>query len=142
VDTFIADLRQGDRSVYNDGLVQVAGDATGEVQVVLAQSAGGLSGTVVHPDGKKGGDTMVVLAPDNALRANLLLYHAAPASESGEFAIHNIAPGRYKLFAWEGVPANAWLNSQFLAQYEPVGIEVTVVPGKAGGTRVPVVWLK
>jgi hypothetical protein len=141
-DTFVADIRQGDRSIYSDGLVRVDGDMPEPVQVVMAANPGNLSGTVVHPDGKKGADTTAVLVPEGPLRANVSFYRVAQAGESGQFTIKNVAPGRYKLFAWESVPASAWNNAQFLAKYEDVGVAVTVAAGDNPGLRVPVSWPK
>jgi hypothetical protein len=39
-----------------------------------------------------------------------------------------IASGSYKIFAWESIPATAWLNAEYLSKYEDQG-RVLTVPG-------------
>jgi hypothetical protein len=43
--------------------------------------------------------------------------------------IRGILPGNYKLFAWENLEPNAYLNSDFLRGYEDLGIPVKVSAG-------------
>ena len=138
---FVSDIRQGDRSIYSDNFVRVGEDAPLSLQIALAPDPGRISGMVSHPPGKKGADTTVVLVPETA-RSNFLLYQATQVDEAAEFTLNNIAPGRYKLFAWEGVPSNAWLNSTFLSRYEDQGAAITVNAGTNSGLRTSVIWLK
>jgi len=140
-DTFVSDIRQGDHSIYSDNFVRIGGDAPLSVQIALASDPGSISGTVNQPSGKTGTDTTVVLVPEDA-RSNFVLYHSDQVDESGQFALNNIAPGRYKLFAWEGVFANAWLNPSFLSRYEDQGVPITIVTGKNSSARPAVIWLK
>ncbi len=37
-----------------------------------------------------------------------------------------LAPGEYKLFAWEGVENNAWEDKDFLKLFEPQGTRLEV----------------
>ena len=39
-----------------------------------------------------------------------------------------LAPGTYKVFAWEGAYSSSWLNDAFLARYEDKGLPVEVAP--------------
>jgi hypothetical protein len=50
------------------------------------------------------------------------------ADATGKFNMDGIAPGDYKLFAWEAVPNGAWMNAEFLARYEGRGVAVSVTP--------------
>jgi hypothetical protein len=44
-------------------------------------------------------------------RENPMLYYAASADSMGNFAICGIAPGDYKLFAWDYMPPGAANNA-------------------------------
>jgi hypothetical protein len=50
------------------------------------------------------------------------------ADATSKFNMDGIAPGDYKLFAWEAVPNGAWMNAEFLARYEGRGVAVSVTP--------------
>jgi hypothetical protein len=43
--------------------------------------------------------------------------------------LRGIPPGSYKLFAWEELEPNAYLNSEYLRLYEQMGIPVTITSG-------------
>jgi len=47
----------------------------------------------------------------------------------GEFRLSGVAPGEYKLFAWENLPNGAYRNAAFLAKHESRGLSVNLVPG-------------
>jgi hypothetical protein len=53
----------------------------------------------------------------------------------GQFTIRGIAPGDYKLFAWESIEPNAYLNIDYLRPYEDSGIPVHLEPN--GTASVP-----
>ena len=140
--TFVSDLRQGDKSIYDDGVVHISGEAAVPLQVMIASNAGTVSGTAIHPEGKSGVDTTVVAIPEGARRSNPMFYATGRTEKSGQFTLDNIVPGQYKLFAFEGAMNTTWMNPQFLVKYEDQGIPVNVAPGKASGVRVPVIWTK
>ena len=139
---YVADLRQGGRSVYADARIRVGSNAPDSVQIFIASNAGVISGSVVHPEGRSGSDTTVVAVPDAPLRGSALLYKTARPDDSGNFTIAGLAPGRYKLFAWEGIVDGAWMNPEFLSKYDDLVTGIRVTPGKAEGLRVPVIWLE
>jgi hypothetical protein len=141
-DTFVSEIRHGDRSILADGLVRISGDKPPGLEVILAPNAGSVSGSVTHPPGKTGADTIVVAVPDVALRKNAALFRTARPEDSGAFSLTNLAPGRYKLFAWESALETVWTNAEFLARHEDEGVSVTVTAGKSGGLRVPVIWTR
>lgn len=136
-DTFVSDIRQGDQSRYSDGIIRVTGIASDPIQVTLTPSSSRIAGTAEFSDGKVGTDTTVVLVPDAPLRKNAARYRIARADESGHFTITGMAPGAYKLFAWEGAFLSSWLNEGFLAPYEEKGLPVEVTPsGTISGLHI------
>jgi hypothetical protein len=135
---YVADLRQGNRSVYGDARIRIGSSVPDPVQILIESDAGIVSGFVVHPEGKIAADMTVVAVPEAPLRGNNLLYKTARPDDSGNFKLVGLAPGRYKLFAWEGVAAGAWMNLEFLSKYDDLAAAIVVFPGKNEGLRVPV----
>jgi hypothetical protein len=55
-----------------------------------------------------------------------MLFGTARPDENGKFSMIRLAPGAYKLFAWEGVLNTAWLNADFLSRQEDRGMPMTI----------------
>jgi hypothetical protein len=122
---YVADILQGTQSRLGDGIINVS---TGmePIQLILAPTTARILGSVTFSDGKPGLDTTVALVPNSPLRNSPTRYRIARPDDSGAFTLANIAPGSYKLFAWDGVLATAWLNAEFLSRYESDGVPITV----------------
>jgi len=56
-------------------------------------------------------------------------YRSAISAEDGKFSLRGIPPGDYKLFAWQFIETNAYLNREFMRHYDVFGKVVTVVAG-------------
>jgi hypothetical protein len=134
---YIADILQGTQSRLADGIVRLS-SAADPLEIKLLASKARISGSVVFPDGKAGTDTTVVLVPDAPLRKNASRYVDARLDDTGKVVLTGIAPGNYRLFAWDGVFATAWLNADFMASYEADGIPITVaVDQEISDLRIP-----
>jgi 5-hydroxyisourate hydrolase-like protein (transthyretin family) len=122
---YVADILQGTQSRLGDGIINVS-PGMEPIQLILAPTTARISGSVTFADGKPGLDTTVALVPNSPLRNSPTRYRIARPDDSGAFTLANIAPGSYKLFAWDGVLATAWLNAEFLSRYESDGVPITV----------------
>jgi hypothetical protein len=71
------------------------------------------------------------LIPDPPRRQNLTLYKSAfvSADGKGNFNFTGIAPGTYRVFAWDNLPTGTEQNAEFMGEYETRGISVTVSTG-------------
>jgi hypothetical protein len=128
-DAYIADIRQGSKSIYEDGTIVVGADQPQPVDIVLARPAAMVQGAVQDATGKPIGSALVVLIPDGRRRENPLFYKKVTASPEGHFTLQALAPGQYKIFAWENLPTGAERNAQFLARFEQFGRSVNVSAG-------------
>jgi len=126
----ISDIRQGARSIYDQGVITVNKDVAEPVEVILSANGGRIEGTVEGAD-KTSSTVRVSLIPDAPRRDNLLFYKRASLVE-GRFVFTDLPAGNYKLFAWDGLPAGADENAEFLATYESRGRAVTVRAGIPG----------
>jgi hypothetical protein len=101
----------------------------GEFDIVLSFNTGLLAVTVVDDDRKPVYDATVVLVPDAPLRERSDLYFVTGSSTSGNVHWDGVAPGAYKLFAWDDVPSGAWLDPDFIRIYESRGQPVRIIEG-------------
>jgi Carboxypeptidase regulatory-like domain len=119
---FLADIRQGQRSIYSSATIELDGTAPEPVQIFLGRNPGSLRGRLEKP----AADPFVVLVPEPGLRSNPMLYFTVRPEDDGTFVLKNVAPGSYKLFAWNGVLSTAWMNAEFIKTFETRGIPLKI----------------
>jgi hypothetical protein len=126
--SYVADIREGGRSIYDSGL-SVSNRAPGPIDVLVNSGAQSVRGIVRDAEGKPVPTATVVVVPPVARRQNAMLYRTYRTNLNGEFLLNNVAPGDYKLFAWESLPNTAYLNPAFMARYESLGQTVSITAG-------------
>ena len=126
---YIVDIRMGGDSIYDAGFV-VDSRPADEIEVTMSSKGGTIQGVARDSLQKAVPSISVTLVPPLSRRQNISLFKSATTGSTGNFVIGNVAPGEYKLFAWEGpIPNGAWLNAEFIAQYDARGQSVTVTSG-------------
>jgi hypothetical protein len=132
-DMYLADVRQNAASVFDSGF-EVNTRNTSPVEVILGAGAGTVNGIVQDGPTKVVPGATVVLVPEARRRSNGALYVVGTSDASGRFTLRGVAPGDYKVFAWESISAFAYQNSRFIAKHEERGKTVTV--GQSGTATV------
>jgi hypothetical protein len=117
---YLADVRQNAQSVYDTGFEVNSGNAA-PLEIVLGAGAGTVTGVVVDGPTKIVPGATVVLVPETRRRNNRALYTSAISDASGRFTLRGVAPGDYKVFAWESIPTFAHVNAAFIARHEDRG---------------------
>jgi hypothetical protein len=123
---YVADIRQGSKSVYEDGAIVVNRNNPESVEVTLSRSGGTIEGVVRDSVSKPVALSMVTLVPDGPRRQNPIFYKLVQSGSDGQFTIQGVAPGFYKIFAWDNIPRGAERNAEFLKPYETRGQSITV----------------
>jgi hypothetical protein len=124
-DMYLADVRQSAQSVFDSGFD--VGPKNGDpLEIVLGSGAGTVTGTVVDGPMKVVPGATVVLVPETRRRSNRALYVTTVSDASGRFTLRGVAPGDYKVFAWESIPPFAHVNAAFMAKHEDRGKAVRV----------------
>jgi hypothetical protein len=123
---YIKTARAGDTDVLSDGLT-VMGPGTIGIDVVMAADGGMAQGVVRDKDQQPVAGATILLAPDKRSRADLL--RSASSDQNGHYEFAAVAPGNYKLFAWEDVEPHAWNDPDFLKEYEKQGEKIALDPG-------------
>jgi hypothetical protein len=142
----VADIQQAGRSIYNDGVFQV-GVNPADLQIVIGGNAATVLGTVVvGPGAKHPGMVAVALVPDAPRRDNLLLYKrqdvtASPADPAVyRFSFSGVAPGNYRVLAWEYLMRGSEMDPAVLKSYETRGTPIRVGERETAELQVRLIW--
>jgi protocatechuate 3,4-dioxygenase beta subunit len=108
------------------GVLHIGGSDSGPLELVVGTDAGALEGRVVNERRAPDPNVKVVLVPEAILRGRLTLYKTTVTDAEGRFRLERVAPGAYKLFAWEDVEDRAWLNAEYISMYEDRGRPVFI----------------
>lgn len=130
---YIADVRRSAQTVFDSGF-EVNPKASDPIEIVVGTGAAMVTGIVRDGPLKSTSGATVVLIPEERKRENRALYLTATSDASGRFQIQGVAPGSYKVFSWESIPANAFMNAEFLAPFEDRGKTVRI--GQSGSIDV------
>lgn len=118
----------GSTDVLETGIPVSRGHSPSPVELVLSPGAGRIDGTV-QSDEQSAPGASVVLVPEGKWRAQPNYYRQTVSDLLGRFALRNIVPGDYTLFAWEQVDRGAYFDPEFLARYEDRGKAVHIDEG-------------
>jgi beta-lactamase regulating signal transducer with metallopeptidase domain len=127
-DLYVSDVRLGALSVFDSGF-EVGKEPLSPLQVSLRSGAATVEGVVRDGSNKPVPNATVVVIPPDARRENHELYKTAKSDAAGKFTVRGIAPGNYKLFAFEGLTGGEFYNSRFLSKHEFRGKPINVAQG-------------
>ncbi len=126
--TYVADIRQGNVSIYDDG-IHIGTSIPEPIEISLQTNGGGIDGVITDNGGKRVYGPTVVLVPAPQHRRNFELFVQTVSDFAGHFAMSNVVPGDYKLFAWEDNTARLYETPEFFTAHEDFGKPVAVTPG-------------
>jgi hypothetical protein len=135
-DLYVKAARYGEDDILEQPLTLVTRDAPKAIQIALGSDGGHLQVAAYSAKNEVHPGAQFVLVPDTARRRRRDQYRVATAGADGQAMFQGIPPGKYKLFAWEHLEPNAYLNAEYLALYEDSGLPVTIVPGDNRSTAV------
>ena len=125
-EVYLKAVRVGDQEL-KDRQVDL-GALTAPLTIVLGADVGEVEGDVKNAAGQ----------PVVRARVNLIAYgdHSgrndlnrfAFTDEKGEFKVKNVAPGDYKVFAWESVPVGAPQDPEFRKPFEKQAVPLKMQP--------------
>jgi hypothetical protein len=124
----VKSIRVGTEDALESG-VNLTRGAAGPIEIVLASNGGQIDGTVLNAQQQPAAGSTVVLVPESHLREQSRLYKNVVADSTGHFSIKGIAPGEYKLFAWEEVEYGAYEDPDFLKMFEKLGESFSIHEG-------------
>jgi len=126
---YIKSIRWGTTDITDAPLDLMAGvPARTELSIVLGSDGGELTGTVANEKSEPVQGAMITLVPTGQHRSRPF-YKNANTDAAGHFTIRGIAPGSYKILAWDQVNSNAVMyDPDFLRPYEGAGTMLEIQP--------------
>jgi len=121
---YVQEARLGSADVLNEPVL-ISGPVSGTLDIVLSTKSGQIDGTLVNEQSRPLSGVQTVLVPDR-FRDRIELYKTAITDETGRFTMRGIAPGEYKIFAWDAIEEFAYFDPDFLRQLEQKGKPVSI----------------
>ena len=144
-DFYLKAAQLGDEEALSDGLALTATETTpGTLELLLSPNGGRVEGVVLNDESQPFSGAQVVLVPEGRRRKMRHLFKTATSDQNGAFSLPGIAPGQYKIFAWEAVEQGAWQDNDFLRDYEKesedfevqendaLAVELDLIPSEDG----------
>jgi hypothetical protein len=135
---YIADVRQNAMSVFDSGF-DIDSRTPDPIEIVVSSGAGVVDGIVEEGPAKVAAGAVVALVPDGKRFENRALFAATTSDSSGRFVFRGVAPGDYRLFAWESTPPNAYQNANFIRKYEGRAKIVHVIQGGSATAQLTII---
>ncbi len=123
---YVKSIRFGDREL-KDGEIDLSGGASASLNIVLGSDGGEVDGNVQSANGQPAAAAEITLAPADEYGSRVDLLQRASSDAFGNFHIKDVAPGDYRVFAWESVPDPTSIQSaEFRKPFESKSVAVTV----------------
>ena len=108
------------------------------LDIVLSPNVSQVEGLVTDAKLQPVAGVQVVLVPDST-RDRLDLYKTATTDQAGRFTITSVAPGDFKIFAWETLDGNQYFDPDFLRRSEPSAKPVRVTESSKQAVTIQVI---
>ena len=138
---YIKAIRYGDTE-SSDGTISISGAERSLLLTVSTRGARLMARISGVPDrnqslpsqsGAASPTPQVVLIPERTqgeTRTSFL-------DQNGGFSFDNLAPGAYRLYAFEGVPEGSWEDPDFVKEIKDRGVDIQLSEGDVQSTEVP-----
>lgn len=129
---YLKSVKLGNREL-RDLRLDISGGAT-PLTILLATDGARIRGSVENAAGEPAARIPVTLFPEGSRRDRQDRTKTAITDPNGRYEFKDIAPGDYRIFAWESAGLNASRDPDFRKQYE--GQSVTVTATASGNMAV------
>lgn len=122
---YVKSIRFGDLEVDN-GEIDLTDKTSASLSIVLGADGGEVDGTVQTAGGQPAPSALVTLAAAEQYDGRTDLFKRAVTDARGNFQIKDVAPGEYKVFAWESDPDRSTQSAEFRKPFESRSAAVTI----------------
>jgi hypothetical protein len=124
-DFYIKEVRFGSQDVLNTPLNFSGAGVPATLDVVVSTRISRIEGTITDDKSQAVRGVQAVLLPDQH-RDRPDLFRNVTTDQNGRFLMEGVAPGDYKVFAWEALEQFAYYDPDFVRRYEQRGHPVNV----------------
>jgi hypothetical protein len=135
---YLKSIRLGDHE-NNSGKLDLTEHTSASLSLLLGADGGEVDGTVQNSSGQPAAATQVTLAPAEEYDARSDLLKRAFTDSSGNFRIMDVAPGEYKVFAWERDLDGSTQSAEFRKPFESKSVAITVGPKETASVQLNVI---
>ena len=128
--SYVKAIRFGDQNVLEGGLTIPPGGGSTPLEITLGVNAATLAGSVEN-DGKPVPSVTVTLIPDPPAPDRRDLYKQSNTDQNGHFTVSSIAPGKYRVYAWNDLEQGNQFDPDFLKNYETKGTKLDIAESAA-----------
>ncbi|HTR39306.1 MAG TPA: carboxypeptidase-like regulatory domain-containing protein [Bryobacteraceae bacterium] len=122
---YVKSIRFGARDI-KDGQIDLTSGVAAPLSIVLGADGASISGTVEMPDGTPAVGAWVTVVPEGDSRSREDLFKLTASDARGKYEIRGIAPGEYRLFAWEVDTDGLTRSAEFRAAFESKSVAVAL----------------
>jgi protocatechuate 3,4-dioxygenase beta subunit len=141
-DWYLKSALAGGRDVNESGISVNGGMIV--LDLVASANGGVIEGIAVNQKNEPVANAVIVSAPSTSanearLRGREDRYGRAVSDQAGHFTLRGIPPGDYTLFAWETLDGEAYLNPDFMKNYEGQGSALRMAEGERKSVQLTVI---
>jgi hypothetical protein len=120
-DSYFISARAEGREVLDVGYSVSGEQRPLELRIGGPGSVGVVEGAVVNARGEPVPSSTVVLVPAGDRRTNPSAFRSTSSDQQGNFSIRSVLAGEYKILAWEEIEPGAYVDPEFLKDFETRG---------------------
>jgi hypothetical protein len=127
--SYVKSIKLGDQDV-SSGRIELT-QAGGKLTILLGTDVGQLEGSVVNENGEPAANAIVTMAPGEELQDRPDLFYQLTADPQGKFDYRDLAPGDYKVLAWDMQNADQSMlqAAEFRKAFDSRAASVNIQPG-------------
>jgi hypothetical protein len=123
---YVRSAMLGNEDIMDSGM-ELHPNSTGFITVLLSPGAGRIDGTVVDDQGQPSpGATVVLIPQEDSRKEQTRFYRTTTTDDKGSFSLTNVDIGKFKLFAWQDIESDAWMDPEVVRPVEGRGEPLTV----------------
>jgi hypothetical protein len=107
------------------------GQSAGQLEVVVSDDSGTIEGVVQDSDGQSPATRVTVMVIQEGRSPRNI-----PAGADGRFQIANLAPGDYRIYAWDDITQVEYADAEWMKHHGGKGQSVTLSPGQTASLKL------
>jgi protocatechuate 3,4-dioxygenase beta subunit len=140
-DCYIKQIQFGEH-VLPDNVLHARRGVTGPLDITISSKGAHLQGIVANDESLPVAGVWVVAVPEESKRALRYLYKSVTTDQYGSYDLRGIAPGKYMIFAWDGVALGEWEDPEFLKTNGAKGVTVEMNDGDKKSADLQLIQLE
>jgi hypothetical protein len=140
-DCYIKEVQFGE-NVLPDHALHAKRGASGGLRITISSKGARLQGIVANDESLPIAGVWVVAVPEESKRSLRYLYKAVTTDQYGRYDLRGLVPGKYMIFAWDGVASGEWEDPEFLKTNVAKAVTVEVSDNDTKSTDLQLIQLE